>query len=435
MSGDGEKFTIKVVGVAVNAGQRKVKSPPKVSYNLTMKPSTPVAELKRDICQLFYIPTNKIQSYQLSLSSGSSHNQLDQEGKKTVRDLGISGGVVYHVEFSLLDSQAMKVPTRPRSTRKAAEIATKNLPGAVAAQNEIIKQHKQQEKKKNKKKAAAHKKRQAATKAKVKMGGEGYRLSDGKSTTTSNSAAKKPPLLQVVSNKDETAEALLGLVGESGGVNKHTRDFLRREVDKRYDENHNQARVAAVESGRFKFEEVKGGTVVEGGGVVLGVAKDYEMKGDEKSTRKENGGKFIVTYPNDIGGRAYHSEQVEIYPPDVANNAMTALVLTRWSMGMEHFAGNLYAGEDKRLQPSDLASYVNIFWSFVYYNCTSNGNKLSVVSMIQKILPREAIDYLRRGGRKQNLSEIAMENLEQGIIPSSLSEIAKKDLEQSNIYD
>ena len=63
---------------------------------------------------------------------------------------------------------------------------------------------------------------------------------------------------------------------KGGNVGKFLRMALKGAVAKSFEASRAAVRVMAVNQGDFRFKKVRGRSVVDGGGVVLGTAKDHE---------------------------------------------------------------------------------------------------------------------------------------------------------------
>jgi len=285
MSTDNE-FTIRVKGAVPpplpTKGRKKAAAPQKCTsqqqqqqqqrrYNMRLCPSTSINQLRKDVYALFNIPTDHIQSYQMSVLSGFPPKEMEQTGKATVHELGIRPNETITIRFTLADSSSNNATKHkevlPRTNRPAmrasAKAASASFKNVLAAQDAIMKKEK---KKVTKQKttsttgnvsgfvsvaASAASSKKSSKPKKVKMGGSGHRLSDGK--------------LSVDDNEKQEAELLLSTHGEALGIGLDRAKQRTRALE----------RVMGARSGNLlKFEEMKGGTNFNGGHV-LGKKEDY----------------------------------------------------------------------------------------------------------------------------------------------------------------
>jgi hypothetical protein len=108
--------------------------------------------------------------------------------------------------------------------------------------------------------------------------------------------------------------------GECGQIHPIGDEWRRREVVR-------GARVAAVNAGEYALRRVRGGSVVDGGGVVMGTADDHDPRG--RSGTGDKGGCGIVrvdddndvplgrtlyaaSYSKGMEGRGMYEERAEI---------------------------------------------------------------------------------------------------------------------------
>ena len=126
------------------------------------------------------------------------------------------------------------------------------------------------------------------------MEGAGYRLSDGRAFAGSPSKSSSRPrgrddddagaAISVAGRKsfrgeDDVASKLLSSLGGGGGnVGKYLRSAMRGAVAKTYEASRAAARVSAVDAGGYALRRVRGGSVVDGDGVVLGTADDHDPR-------------------------------------------------------------------------------------------------------------------------------------------------------------
>ena len=94
---------------------------------------------------------------------------------------------------------------------------------------------------------------------------------------------------------------------------------MKGELKKSYNESQAAVRVSAAMDGMYQFEKVKCGSVVDGGGVVLGVAKDYKENANDDNLSSEldedlTAPQWTVSYSKGIEGKGMYKDQVEIVP-------------------------------------------------------------------------------------------------------------------------
>ena len=383
-------------------------------YNMRLRPSTSISQLRKDVYALFNIPTDHIQSYQMSFLSGFPPKELEQTGKATVHELGIRPNESITIRFTLVDSSSNNATkhkevlprTDPPAKRASAMVASASFKNALAAQDAIMKKEK---KKVTKRKttsttgnisgfvsdaASAASSKKSSRPKKVKMGGPGYRLSDGS--------------LSVDDTETQEAELLLSTHGEVLGIGLDQAKQRTRAIE----------RVMGACSGNLlKFEELKGGTNFNGG-LVLGKKEDY---GDDDESMSNGSGndvlatrRFKVTYKQTVEGKQVIEEEVMIHTEEFVFNTL---------IGLNDFLQEDFneddGKEDTRLTPESLAMCKpHIFWSLVFHFTEGIYKEVearTVTDMIQCLLATWSnVDHLNRGGRKRHMSEKAGENKEQG---------------------
>ncbi|KAL7448548.1 hypothetical protein ACHAWC_000714, partial [Mediolabrus comicus] len=432
---------------------------------MRLRPSTPLDQFRRDVFALFNIPSNSTHLYNISFLGGFPPKELDQTDKNTVEQLGIRANESVIVKITLNESaaagngsstnttsdnnQSSSPSSSPaaaaittnngRQKRAAAEAATASFPELIAAQNDMMKT--EQKKKSSNVQSFGSTNNRIATafsssspnggaggkksNKKTKIEGTGYRLSDGKAVEGSSAATSKrkrstkqqQPLFK---SEDDIAGKLLSSMG-SGGGGSNTGKFLRMAmkgaVEKSYEESRAAVRVAAVNKGAFSFEKVKGGTIVEGTGVVLGTAKDHEEGGDDHEENEILGRTlYIVSYDKGLEGRGRYEERVEIISEDALKGLIEHVYNTpsEGDDDEEEDADENSAGKEM-LRPVSMAQLSpRVFWSLVYHYNKANQNdssaNASVETMLQSTMPNLDWKHLDRGGRKRNRSEKAREN-------------------------
>lgn len=282
-------------------------------YNMRLTGATPLDQFRRDVFALFNIPSSSTQHYQISFLGGFPPKELDQTGKRTVHELGVRANESVIVKFTLNSSSSAGTngsktataaskaaspakaddstssPIIGRKKRAAATAAEANFAEVIAAQDAMMKAEQKKKSSSNVKSFGGTNKRIIATSSsssspkkgkQPKIGGTGYRLSDGKAVQGATTASKRKgssnnkqqPMFK---SEDDIAGKLLSSMGGGGGGNtgKFLRMAMKGAVEKSYEESRAAVRVAAVNFGAFSFERIKGGTVVEGQGVVLGDRK------------------------------------------------------------------------------------------------------------------------------------------------------------------
>ena len=425
-------------------------------YNMRLSGSTPMDQFRKDVFALFNIPSSSTQHYRVSFLGGFPPKELDQGGKATVHELGVRANESLIVKFTLNDESAAtgSIPSTSTSTkqsaastitepstensngrkkRAAAAAATANFPELIAAQNAMMKTE-QTKKSSAAKRFGSTNKRIVTTSAsspkkgkKVKIEGTGYRLSDGKAIQGAapkrKGSAKQQPMFK---SEDDIAGKLLSSMGGGGGGNtgKFLRMAMKGAVEKSYEESRAAARVSAVNMGEFSFERVKGGTVVEGQGVVLGSAKDHDERKDGNDNDDSLLGRamHMVSYSKGLEGRGRFEEQVEIISQDALKALIEHVYNTRSEEG-DDLDGEKSDGKEM-LRPVSMAQLSpRVFWSLVYHYNEAGQNDSSahatVETMLQSTMPHLDWSHLDRGGRKRQLSEKARENLRQATLSTT----------------
>ena len=458
-------------GKAKNKATAQSQQQQQRRYNLRLRPSTSLHQLRTDVYALFNIPSDNTNSYQISFLGGFPPTELDQTDKQTVHELGIRPNESYKVVFALIDDASAAVAsakqdaaavagkksngesssaiesltTTGRQKRASAMAATANFKDVIAAQDAIMKNEKKKSPKKNKStsviaggtnsniagfgKANNASKRIATigggnNKAKkVKIEGGGYRLSDGKAFAGTSPSKKKKAASDgeaMFKSEDDVANKLLTSLSSGGGnVGKYLRTAMKGAVTKSYEASRAAVRVAAVNTGDYSFEKVKGGSVVDGGGVVLGTAKDHagDTTAGEGEVDEDLGRTlYTVSYSKGMEGRGRYDEQVEI----IGLAALKSVLKHVYDSSNNESGGEDGSGENKdgRLRPVLIAQLSpRAFWSLVYH-CSSEATQsptanISVEDMLRSTLPQLDWSHLERGGRKRVLSEKAKENLRQ----------------------
>jgi len=424
-------------------------------YNMRLSGTTPLDQFRKDVFALFNIPSSSTHHYQVSFLGGFPPKELDQGGKRTVHELGVRANESVIVKFTLNESatagnesttavatasakqsassstaDSPGSSTNGRKKRAAATAAAASFPELIAAQDAMMKTE-QKKKSSTVKSFGGANKRIVATSSspkgkKSKIEGTGYRLSDGKAVEGAVSkrkgSSKQQPMFK---SEDDIAGKLLSSMGGGGGGNtgKFLRTAMKGAVEKSYEESRAAVRVAAVNLGAFGFEKVKGGTVVDGQGVVLGTAKDHGQSeaGDNDDDEALGRTLYIVSYSKGLEGRGNYEEQVEI----ISQDALKGLIEHVYNTRPEGGGGDEDDPDDKNsdgremLRPVSMAQLSpRVFWSLVYHYNKAEQNDSSanatVETMLQSTMPHLDWSHLDRGGRKRNLSEKARENLRQG---------------------
>jgi hypothetical protein len=243
-----------------------------------------------------------------------------KDGDTTINELGIRPNESLIVKFGILDderdtheegsastttSNGNNISQQPatssssdgggREKRASAVAASASFRDVIAAQDDAMKASSSSKKKNGSNRNAGSNKRivttldgEGSATAGIKrpkparMEGTGFRLSDGKSFTGSSSSptAKKKGGRDgegAFKSEDDIANRLLSSLGGGGGgnVGKYLRSAMRSAVSKSYEASRAAVRVAAVDAGEYSLQIVKSGTVMAGGGVVLGTANDH----------------------------------------------------------------------------------------------------------------------------------------------------------------
>jgi len=422
-------------------------------YNLRLRPSSSLDQLRTDVFALFNASA-AVNSYHLSFLGGFPPKELDETGKRTVHELGIRPNESLIVKFALsVDAEEVAVggdgdrkqsaAPAGRQKRASAMAATARFADVIAAQDAILKKDKKPPKKKgssafsagniaglgNARKRISSINTAASKKPKnVKMEGAGFRLSDGKSFAGSSpskrkSAGKRHQQAMFKSEEDVSSK-LLSSLGGSGGtggnVGKFLRSAMKGAVTKSYEASRAAVRVSAVNAGDYSFERVKGGSVVDGGGVVLGTAADHDPNTEEADRvyGELERTLYNVAYTKGMEGRGRYEEQVEV----ITLAALKSVLSLVYNADSTDDPDEYYCeqSKDERIRPVQIAQLSpRAFWSLVYH-CSEAAEKehqnpaqLSVEDMLRLTLPHLDWSHLDRGGRKRVLSEKARENLKQ----------------------
>ena len=421
MSAD-DKFTIRVKGALPplpTKGKKKKaastaqQSQRQIMCDLQLRSSTSINQLRKDVYALFNIPTDNIQSYQMSFLSGFPPKELEQTGKATVHEVGIRPNEIITIRFTLVDSSSNNATkhkeiilprTDPPAKRASAMAATASFKNALAAQDAVMKNEKKKVPKRKTTSttgnisgfgnASAARSKKSKQPKKVKMEGLGFRLSDGKSF--------------VDDTETQEAELLLSRLGEvlGNGLDQAKQRTLARE------------RVMGACSGNLlKFEELKGGTNFNGGRV-LGKKEDYGGDDESMSYGSDNNvlatRRFKVTYKQTVEGKQVIEEEVMIHTEEFVFNILKGL-----NDFLQEDFNEDDGKKDTRLTPESLAMCKpHIFWSLVFHfteGIHKEAEARTVTDMIQSLLATWSnVDHLNRGGRKRHMSEKAVENKTQG---------------------
>ena len=135
------EFTIRVTGAAPpplpstsststkkkggrGKGSKNTASQPQQQrrYNLRLRPSTSLHQLRTDVYALFNIPSDYTNSYQISFLGGFPPTELDQTDKQTVHELGIRPNESYKVVSALIDDASAVVSNGDGDTKQAAAV-------------------------------------------------------------------------------------------------------------------------------------------------------------------------------------------------------------------------------------------------------------------------------------------------------------------------
>ena len=432
-----DEFTIRVKGEAppplptkgkkTKAAKNTAQQSQQQKCNLLqLRSSTSINQLHKDVYALFNIPTDHIQSYQMSFLSGFPPKEMDQTGKATVHELGIRPNETITIRFTLADGSNNNIiatnnkasSSTGRQKRASAKAASASFKDVIAAQDAIMKNEKKKKVTKRKTTstttgnisgfgnvAAAASKKSKQPK-KVKMEGLGFRLSDGKSFAGSSPSKKNELRINSVEDIART----------------RARAEMQSSLHQLQKETLGQERLSAANARICVFDKVEGGSLVNGG-TVLGTAKD-----DESSSTPDNClGKTLYTikYPRGMEGRGNRQEEVNIYEEELVRVVLVNLHLEL----LLHYTPNGTGDEDEvqraRLRPDRIAqSCPDVFWSLVFLYKETN---LSVDEMLLTILPNFDWGHLNRGGRYRKMSAKAIENKRQ-----AKSTTASDDATQNN---
>ncbi len=265
-------------------------------------------------------------------------------------------------------------------------------------------------------------------KANFQGAGPGYRLEDGKQFPNPSSGKRGKSDIE-----GDGVEGLVAVFAKKGGTaSEHLKSLVARQKAV----SNGQASVFAVETGRFSFDEIKGGTEWEGG-KFLGTRSDFNEAinlselGEIRRLLPINlieptkmGSKYLVSYAKEVGvgNVSYCKVMVEIVPPKEFMPAVEYL----HHMGAK--ATEDSDSKDHRLRGNYIAELSqDLFWSIVFH-CSEGGTKkdgLTVDGILCELWPGLDWSQLGRGGRKRRLSRKARENMQQMCAPWMMVERTK----------
>jgi len=449
---------------------------------LKLHPSSTLNDLRRNVLASYDVPDAARNAYDVSFLGGFPPRPMcdGKDGDTTIYELGIRPNESLIVKFVLVDehdthaegsastttssednssqqpdtsssssSSSSNNNLGGREKRASAVVATASFRDVIAAQDAAMKASSSTKNKNGSNRNAGSSKRIATTlggggsvTAGVKrpkparMEGTGFRLSDGKSFAGSSSPAmvKKKGSREgegAFKNEDDIANRLLSSLGGGGGgnVGKYLRSAMRSAVSKSYEASRASVRVASVDAGEYSLQIVKSGTVMVGGGVVLGTANDHRKteEGDDTVDHDVELGRtlFVASYSKGMDGRGTYEETVEIIGLAILRSVLESVYNTDPSSNDDDEYGPPKT-EDGRLHPVLIAQLSpRVFWSLVYHcgggdDGSSGGEdrqltapRPCVEDMLRTVLPQLDWSHLDRGGRLRALSEKARENLRQ----------------------
>jgi hypothetical protein len=207
---------------------------------------------------------------------------------------------------------------------------------------------------------------------------------------------------------------------------------MRGAVAKSYKASRATARVAAVDAGEYALRRVRGGSVVDGGGVVLGTADDHDPRG--RSGTGDEGGCGIVRVEDDDDDVPIVVLQGDGGQGNVLRKGgihRTVGSQMRAGIGLQFRPVVRRCGFRRsqrrrstrgRQAPSGLIAQLSprAFWSLLYH-CSDGPThdrrpstaRPSVEDMLRSTQPQLDWPHLDQGGRMRALSEKARENSKQ----------------------
>ena len=446
---------------------------------LKLHPSSTLNDLRRNVLASYDVPDAARNAYDVSFLGGFPPRPMceGKDGDTSIYELGIRPNESLIVKFILVDehdthaegsastttssednssqqpdtssSSSSNNNLGGREKRASAVAATASFRDVIAAQDAAMKASSSTKNKNGSNRNAGSSKRIAATTLgggssvtagvkrpkPVRMEGTGFRLSDGKSFAGSSSPmAKKKGSREgegAFKNEDDVANRLLSSLGGGGGgnVGKYLRSAMRSAVSKSYEASRASVRVASVDAGEYSLQIVKSGTVMVGGGVVLGTANDHRKteEGDDTVDHDVDLGRtlFVASYSKGMDGRGTYEETVEIIGLAILRSVLESVYNTDPSSNDDDEYGPPKT-EDGRLRPVLIAQLSpRVFWSLVYHcgggdDGSSGGEdrqltapRPCVEDMLRTVLPQLDWSHFDRGGRLRALSEKARENLRQ----------------------
>ena len=333
-----------------------------ISSSFIVKGSTLMTKfMKEDVLPIFEF-RGDINDYLISLQTvGQPLEIFDQEemNGKTVSEVGIKNVDALKIIIVHKDYNKWSAPPPPPQ-RKSKRVTEKQRERQTAAvRNEVEASSKQKREKKNKldarsergKAKAALTNPMAIPSKKIKIAGEGWRLSDGKKVPgVANGGSAKIPFA----------------------------DLFKGELSSRKKDQKAMMRVASVDSCNYTFENCTNEGVTGGDHEIVGYKQVVFLNGIEENK---------------------NMEKVKIYNFDVVKNALIAAIEMA-----------TFYGRGMKINPTLIAEYSPaLFWSLVF---EYQDKKIPLHQMLSEVIPKYDWTHLA-DGRVRKQSAKAMENKRQ----------------------
>ena len=325
-----------------------------ISPRFVVKGSTLMTKfMKEEVLPIFGVPGGR-NDYLISLQTvGQPHEIFDQEemNGKTVSEVGIKKVDALKIIIVHKDYNKWSVPPPPPQ-RKSKRVTEKQRERQTAAvQQKREKKNKLEARSERGKAKAALTNPMAIPSKKIKIAGEGLRLSDGKKVPgVANGGSAKIPFA----------------------------DLFKEELSSREKDQKAMMRVASVDNCNYTFENCPNEGVTGGNLEIVGYKKVVFLNGIEENK---------------------NVEEVIIYNFDVVKNALIGAIemATLDGLGM-------------KINPTLIAEYSPaLFWSLVF---EYQDKKIPLHQMLSEVIPKYDWTHLA-DGRVRKQSAKAMENKRQ----------------------
>ena len=333
-----------------------------ISSSFIVKGSTLMTKfMKEDVLPIFGVPDGR-NDYLISLQTvGQPHEIFDQEemNGKTVSEVGIKNYdalkiIIVHKDYN---KWSQSPPQPQRKSKRVTEKQRERQTAAVCNEVKASSKQKREKKKKLEARSERGKAKAALTNPmaipskKIKIAGEGLRLSDGKKVPgVANGGSAKIPFA----------------------------DLFKGELSSRKKDQKAMMRVASVDSCNYTFENCPNEGVTGGDHETVGYKQVVFLNGIEENK---------------------NMDQVIIYNFDVVKNALIAAIETL-----------NFDGRGIKINPTLIAEYSPaLFWSLVF---EYQDKKIPLHQMLSEVIPNNDWTHLA-DGRVRKQSAKAMENQRQ----------------------